>query len=102
MIRSMNGVIGQVCALTLLASFAAASNGLFAAQPSAARLPQSGAATAESSEQTFITQNCITCHNQRLKTGGLQLETLDVGNVASNIATWEKVIKKVRAGQMPP
>jgi mono/diheme cytochrome c family protein len=48
---------------------------------------------------------CQTCHNDRLKTGGLSLEglTLDGAPLASNDAeTWEKVIRKVRSGLMPP
>ena len=47
-------------------------------------------------------QYCITCHNQRLKTGGLTLDTLDFENVPKDAAIWEKVIRKLRAGAMPP
>ena len=49
-----------------------------------------------------VNQYCVTCHNQRLKTGGLTLDNLDIGNVAGDAATWEKVIRKLRAGAMPP
>ena len=49
-----------------------------------------------------LDQYCITCHNQRLKTGGLALDTLDVQNVPGDAATWEKVVRKLRAGAMPP
>jgi uncharacterized protein DUF1592/uncharacterized protein DUF1588/uncharacterized protein DUF1587/uncharacterized protein DUF1585/uncharacterized protein DUF1595 len=42
---------------------------------------------------------CQTCHNDRLKTGGLSLEGLTVDRDAE---TWEKVIRKVRSGMMPP
>ncbi len=45
---------------------------------------------------------CVTCHNQRLKTAGLTLDTADVSNVAGNAEVWEKVIRKLRAGAMPP
>jgi len=45
---------------------------------------------------------CITCHNQRLKTGGLALDAVDVTAPAANAETWEKVIAKLRAGSMPP
>jgi hypothetical protein len=45
---------------------------------------------------------CITCHNQRAKTAGLSLETLDLAAVAANPDVWEKVIRKVGAGMMPP
>jgi hypothetical protein len=42
---------------------------------------------------------CETCHNDRLKTAGLSLQGLPVDG---NAETWEKVIRKVRAGMMPP
>ena len=42
---------------------------------------------------------CQTCHNDRLKTGGLSLEGLTLDR---NAETWEKVVRKVRAGMMPP
>jgi hypothetical protein len=42
---------------------------------------------------------CQTCHNDRLKTGGLSLEGLPLDG---NAETWEKVIRRVRAGMMPP
>jgi uncharacterized protein DUF1592/uncharacterized protein DUF1588/uncharacterized protein DUF1587/uncharacterized protein DUF1585/uncharacterized protein DUF1595 len=50
----------------------------------------------------FSRTYCETCHNDRLKTGGLSLESLPVERVAADAETWEKVIRKVRAGLMPP
>jgi len=52
--------------------------------------------------QTTINQYCVTCHNQRLKTGGLTLDNLDLSDVAGSAETWEKVVRKLRAGAMPP
>jgi mono/diheme cytochrome c family protein len=45
---------------------------------------------------------CITCHNQKLRTAGLTLDSLDVSNPSANAEVWEKVIAKLRAGSMPP
>jgi hypothetical protein len=45
---------------------------------------------------------CITCHNQRLNTGGLQFETTDLSRVGDNAELWEKVVRKLRVGTMPP
>ena len=45
---------------------------------------------------------CVTCHNQRLKTGGLALDALDASNLPRDAEVWEKVIKKVRGNMMPP
>ena len=52
--------------------------------------------------KTFVGTYCVTCHNQRLKTGGLALDALDVNNVGEHAAEWEKVVIKLRAGLMPP
>jgi Protein of unknown function (DUF1592)/Protein of unknown function (DUF1588)/Protein of unknown function (DUF1587)/Protein of unknown function (DUF1585)/Protein of unknown function (DUF1595)/Planctomycete cytochrome C len=53
-------------------------------------------------QQALLNQYCITCHNQKLKTGGLELDKLDLSHPAPNAETWEKVIRKLRAGMMPP
>jgi mono/diheme cytochrome c family protein len=45
---------------------------------------------------------CITCHNQRLKTAGLALDTLNVTDVGENTEILEKVVRKLRTGAMPP
>jgi hypothetical protein len=47
-------------------------------------------------------QYCITCHNQRAKTAGLMLDTLDYQHLDKDTATWEKVIRKIKTGMMPP
>jgi mono/diheme cytochrome c family protein len=45
---------------------------------------------------------CITCHNERLKTGGLALDTADLVHAGRRPDVWEKVVRKLRAGLMPP
>ena len=52
--------------------------------------------------RAIVDQYCVTCHNARLKTGDLILEKLDMSRVDGNAAIWEKVVRKVRAGVMPP
>jgi hypothetical protein len=49
-----------------------------------------------------LTQYCVTCHNDRIKTAGLSLEPVDLAHVASNADTWERVVRKLRVGAMPP
>ena len=46
-----------------------------------------------SPQRTLLHQYCITCHNQRLKTAGLTLDTLDVTRVGAGAAVWEKVLR---------
>src|SRR5688572_2318558 len=49
-----------------------------------------------------IDRYCITCHNERVKTGNLILDRIDVTAPDANPAVWEKVVHKVRTGTMPP
>jgi mono/diheme cytochrome c family protein len=59
-------------------------------------------AFADPSYRAVLDKYCVVCHNQRLKTGGLMLDTLDLGQVPANAETWEKVIHKLRSHTMPP
>src|ERR1700733_15123672 len=59
-------------------------------------------ATSAASERALIDQYCVTCHNQRLKTGGLALDQLDLAQMHDHADVWEKVVRKLRAGMMPP
>jgi len=59
--------------------------------------------TAESpSEQTLVTRYCLGCHNGRTKAGGFVLEGLDPTRAADHAEDWEKVVRKLRGGLMPP
>ncbi len=49
-----------------------------------------------------VTKYCVSCHNDRAKVGGLSLEKADIGNPAADADTWERVVRKVRVGMMPP
>ncbi len=50
----------------------------------------------------LVNRYCVTCHNQKLKTGGLMLDRMDLDHVSDSAETWEKVIRKLRGGMMPP
>src|SRR5580704_17858428 len=52
--------------------------------------------------QAVVNRYCLSCHNANLKTGGLSLEGLDIHQVSSHAEVWEKVLRKVRSGEMPP
>ena len=60
------------------------------------------APSAEVIGQALIDRYCATCHNDRLDTGGFSFEELDVADVAAHPEAWEKVVRKLRAGAMPP
>ena len=53
-------------------------------------------------DQALVEKYCVTCHNDRTKTGNLTLTGLDVAQPGEHAETWEKVVRKVRAGLMPP
>jgi len=58
--------------------------------------------TSAASERALLDQYCVTCHNQRLQTAGLSLDKLDVASMHDHAEVWEKVVRKLRAGMMPP
>src|SRR2546422_299525 len=61
-----------------------------------------GQVPSASAERALLDQYCVVCHNQRLKTAGLMLDQFDLAQVGEKAPTWEKVVRKLRAGMMPP
>ena len=57
---------------------------------------------ASATPRAVLDKYCVTCHNQKLHTAGLELDSLDVTQPGANAEVWEKVIAKLRAGSMPP
>ena len=66
--------------------------------------PAAAAPSPSADRRQLLDTYCIACHNARLETAGLVLESaaVDASDVAANTALWEKVLRKVRSGQMPP
>jgi hypothetical protein len=50
----------------------------------------------------LLKQYCMGCHSERVKSGGLVLEGLDAAAPGPHAETWEKVVRKIRTGMMPP
>src|SRR5262245_11696539 len=86
--------------LTVLAVCLAA--GLRTSARQAAPAGPAPASPARSEISDLVKTYCVTCHNGRLKTAGLQLDALDVDRVADHAQQWEKVVTKLRTGEMPP
>jgi hypothetical protein len=76
--------------------------GVCTAVPRAAPPGQTLAARSENTIDPIVTEYCAGCHNDRTKSGGLSLAALDAANVPAAPEVWEKVIRKVRTGMMPP
>ena len=53
-------------------------------------------------ERTLVDQYCVVCHNAKLKTANLLLDQLDLAHLWDHAAIGEKVVRKLRAGMMPP
>jgi cytochrome c5 len=68
----------------------------------AATAPVSTLVTSAASERALLDKYCVTCHNQRLQTAGLLLDKLDPASMHDHAEVWEKVVRKLRAGMMPP
>jgi hypothetical protein len=84
------GVIGVLSAVALRGQSPAAQ---------AAALPNGAEAA---SQRALLDKYCVTCHNDRVKTANLSLQGADLAHVADHAELWEKVIRKMRAGVMPP
>ena len=54
------------------------------------------------SQRALLDRYCVTCHNQRLQTGDLALDVVDVSRVGEAPDVWERVVLKLRGGMMPP
>ena len=52
--------------------------------------------------RAVLDKYCVTCHNQRAKTAGLTLEGVDLSKISGDAEIWEKVVRKLRTGAMPP
>jgi hypothetical protein len=83
-----------VCALCLMVTQARA---VFLSQ---VRPATSG--SAPNPQQALMNQYCAGCHNQDDNAGGMALDKLDFEKVGKDAAVWERVVRKVRTGMMPP
>src|SRR5215472_16211552 len=76
-----------------------------AVSPAATEVPgvsQPAAASPAAAHQAVLTKYCYVCHNDKLKSGGLALTALDISAPVKNSESWEKVIRKLGTGAMPP
>jgi mono/diheme cytochrome c family protein len=60
------------------------------------------------SERALLNQYCVVCHSQNAKKAGLEaaqhitLDNLDLAQIGEHAESWERVVRKTRAGMMPP
>ena len=53
-------------------------------------------------QRQFLDRYCLSCHNEKVKSGGLRLDAAALPQVDAGAEFWEKVVRKVRTGVMPP
>src|SRR5439155_14530172 len=85
--RSQNGTRGSRCG-----AFGILASGFLLLAPT----------VINAQDRAFLTQYCIGCHNEKAKTAGLMLDKMDIEHVGESAETWEKVVRKLRTGMMPP
>lgn len=95
---------GRLVLLATITAWVCAARGadLRAAAPSIGQSVAQANAPAAPDSRAILKQYCITCHSERRKTGGLSLEMLDPASAAEHGDIWEKVVRKMRVGMMPP
>jgi mono/diheme cytochrome c family protein len=57
---------------------------------------------APSEYRAILDRYCVACHNQRLQSGGISLADADLATIPEQADLWERVVRKLRAGTMPP
>ena len=72
-----------------------------AAQTAAASQVKVSGATA-AAQRALLDQYCVTCHNDKTKIDNFSLQKEDINAVGDHPEVWERVIRKLRAGMMPP
>ena len=72
------------------------------ASASPPRFASAGGATPAADGRALLDRYCVACHNRRTLTAGLALDTLDLSRVSADAAVWEHVVRRLRAGEMPP
>ena len=100
MVRRHTAAVLATCVASAAVSMTIGASGQVRATtaPPQAAPPQVSPAFVRST----LNQYCVTCHNDKLRTGGFSLETLDTTKVVDATPSWEKVIGRLRAGTMPP
>ncbi len=86
--------------LLTIASAVLISVALFSGQSDKTAPSQLSPAAAE--QRAVLDEYCVGCHNKTLKTANLELDKLDLANLGEHAEIGEKVVRKLRAGMMPP
>src|SRR5579863_199470 len=79
------------------------ASGKSAPSPAASgQVKVSGATGTAVAQRALLDQYCVTCHNDKAKIDNFSLQKEDINAVGDHPEVWERVIRKMRAGMMPP
>jgi hypothetical protein len=92
-------LIGSALGIQVMVSTGSLSGQSTVPVPAPARLV---ASVSTEQARALLDKYCVTCHSDRVKTANLSLQAFDLTRVADHAEVWEKVIRKLRAGVMPP
>ena len=73
-----------------------------AQQGSPSQQPSASSTSLDAPYRAVVTTYCLSCHNAKAKAGGLELDSINTQPVGDHWESWEKVVRKMRARQMPP
>src|SRR5262245_61863576 len=90
----------RVFAISL--TLAIVGGGIEGAHPAARQSAAPVASASASPYRAVVDRYCVTCHNDRLRTAGLSLAQADTERPSVSAEVWEKAIRKLRTGAMPP
>jgi mono/diheme cytochrome c family protein len=92
----------MVAATGLLAASGSAQAPVATTQRKAVVDAANSTSTRPPAERGLLNRYCAGCHNDRVKSGNFVLDGLDISRVGDNPEAWEKVVRKLRGGVMPP
>jgi len=100
--RQVALLIAALAVLTVAHSQAKGDGGGQTVRAAAAVQPAASAVHPAAPDGALVQKYCVTCHSDRLKTGGLSLQNVDPAAPAIDGQIWEKVVQKLHGGMMPP
>src|SRR5688572_30017565 len=91
-----------LAAIVISATVVSGQRETAAPAPAPARTPAASLVSPADTHGGLVEKSCVACHNNKTKTGGLSLQGLSLADVPAHGEIWEKVLLKVRSGEMPP
>src|ERR1019366_5429607 len=95
-------LIGALVGPNIMKRLISASALLVLISPALLQKAAAQTAPAPDPHSAMLTTYCVTCHNARLKTGGIAFDALDLQGAPDDAQIWEKALRKLRGHLMPP